>query len=400
MSIFVHLTSYCDPELVPSIKDCLEKANLPHELTFGICWQHTPEDTAMAEFEDNPQFRIDDIPHTEARGCCWARHRSQSLYRGEDYVLQLDGHQRFACGWDDTLIDMMQSTGVEKPCITSYAGSYSAEKGFHQGVPWCIIPKPFDRDGSLQFIPKAIPDWVMRSKPVQARIASGHFFFTLGKHCLEVPYDPDLYFLGEELVMAVRSFTHGYDLFHPHRLVVWHQYHRDGRKKFWGDQPQKHRDLDRISKARVLKLMGMEDNDQDLTGYGLGTVRTLEDFERYVGIDFKGRRQHVDAIEGIEPPTTVDDRMTSNRKVFVQWPGDVELPERCRFVAYIVEDDEHNVLWRKDVHDKDDFKCPPVVEVRSVKPPAHLVVWPYTYDNQWGPKKYQLPLRNEELYIV
>ena len=46
------------------------------------------------------------------------------------------------------------------------------------------------------------------------------FFFTLGQHCLEVPYDPDLYFLGEELVMMARSFTHGYDMFHPHRVVV------------------------------------------------------------------------------------------------------------------------------------------------------------------------------------
>ena len=36
-------------------------------------------------------------------------------------------------------------------------------------------------------------------KPEKARFTSGHFIFTLGKFCQEVPYDPKLYFHGEEL---------------------------------------------------------------------------------------------------------------------------------------------------------------------------------------------------------
>lgn len=37
---------------------------------------------------------------------------------------------------------------------------------------------------------------------------------------------------------------------------------------------------------RILKLYGMEDNDQDMTGFDLGSVRTRQAFEKYAGICF------------------------------------------------------------------------------------------------------------------
>jgi hypothetical protein len=35
--IFVQIASYRDPELVPTIKDCISKAKNPENLVFGIC---------------------------------------------------------------------------------------------------------------------------------------------------------------------------------------------------------------------------------------------------------------------------------------------------------------------------------------------------------------------------
>ncbi len=40
MKIFVQIASYRDPELLPTIRDCIDKAKYPENLTFGICWQH------------------------------------------------------------------------------------------------------------------------------------------------------------------------------------------------------------------------------------------------------------------------------------------------------------------------------------------------------------------------
>ena len=55
MKIFVQIASYRDPELIPTIQDCIEKAKYPEDLTFGICWQR--DDT-----EDLSKFKV----YTEA----------------------------------------------------------------------------------------------------------------------------------------------------------------------------------------------------------------------------------------------------------------------------------------------------------------------------------------------
>ncbi|MEZ5416717.1 MAG: GlcNAc-transferase family protein [Vicinamibacterales bacterium] len=57
-----------------------------------------------------------------------------------------------------------------------------------------------------------------------------------GSFVTDVPYDPDLYFTGEEITLAVRAYTHGYDFFHPRQVIVWHEYTRNYREhKHWTD---------------------------------------------------------------------------------------------------------------------------------------------------------------------
>jgi hypothetical protein len=52
-------------------------------------------------------------------------------------------------------------------------------------------------------------------EPLMTRFFSGHFVFVEGTWIEEVPYDPNLFFHGEEGSLAVRSWTSGYDLFNP-----------------------------------------------------------------------------------------------------------------------------------------------------------------------------------------
>ena len=59
---------------------------------------------------------------------------------------------------------------------------------------------------------------------------------------MNVPYDPTLYFLGEEITLAVRAYTHGYDLFHPSETIVWHEYTRNGRPSMGTTTPTRLRD--------------------------------------------------------------------------------------------------------------------------------------------------------------
>ena len=43
-TIFIQIASYRDPQLLPTIKDCISKAKYPENLRFGICWQHCDND--------------------------------------------------------------------------------------------------------------------------------------------------------------------------------------------------------------------------------------------------------------------------------------------------------------------------------------------------------------------
>lgn len=45
--IFVQIAAYRDPELLPTIQDCLAKADFPDNLRFGICWQTGAEDRSL-----------------------------------------------------------------------------------------------------------------------------------------------------------------------------------------------------------------------------------------------------------------------------------------------------------------------------------------------------------------
>ena len=124
-SIFVNVAAYREFELVRTLRDCLAQAEDPRRLRFCVCWQHDETDS-LEELERDPRLEIIDVPYRESQGVCWARHQIQRRWAGEPYTLQIDGHHRFAPGWDRTLIDMiggLQRRGVARPILTA--------RGFH-----------------------------------------------------------------------------------------------------------------------------------------------------------------------------------------------------------------------------------------------------------------------------
>lgn len=314
-TIFIQIASYRDPELRPTLQDCLVKATYPTRLRFGICWQHAIEDTwdTLDEYKQNERFTIMDVPWNESKGVGWARHQTQRMWKGEDYTMQLDSHHRFIQGWDEECIRMVKSTGSKKPFLTSYVAAYTPGESLRDSGPYQMNGKEFNENGNIPFYSAHIQHHTSYTKPIPARFASGHFYFTIGKHCIECPYDPQTYFEGEELSLAVRSFTLGYDLYHPHKTIIWHHYIRKNNKKHWDDFSNATKqtgktdtvwyELDKESKKRVRQLLGEETNNYIAMGpYGLGTVRSLHDYELYAGINFTHRKLHPKTVQGIAPP--------------------------------------------------------------------------------------------------
>jgi len=60
------------------------------------------------------------------------------------------------------------------------------------------------------------------------------------------------------------------------------------------------------ARAKIRQLFRTEDNGFDLTGYDLGTVRTLAEYEAYAGVNFKDRSVQKYTLDNFYPPTSVD----------------------------------------------------------------------------------------------
>lgn len=330
-TIFVQIASYRDPQLIPSLNSMFENAKHPINLRIVICWQHGPEETIDMFTENGFEFkettndsRVYDLPvhhltrngakinlidvhFHKTKGACWARNAIQQLYNNEKYTLQLDSHHRFAKDWDKTLISMLESVRTEatpKPLLTSYIPSFDPENdpALRVQEPWKMDFDRFIPEGAVFFLPATIDNWQQLDKPVPSRFYSAHFGFADGSFAVEVQHDPEYFFHGEEIAIAARAYTHGYDLFHPHLPVIWHEYTRKGRVKVWDDhttgQKNKGRvDLDWVERNnlchrrnRILFGMDGEDPNQiDFGKYGFGTVRTLRQYEEYAGMSFKYR---------------------------------------------------------------------------------------------------------------
>ena len=304
MSIFISIAAYRDPELIPTIEDCLRRARYPADLRFGICWQHGEGEPPPPRL-DGGRMRVIDVPWRESRGACWARAEVMKLWDGEEHFLQLDSHHRFAEDWDSVLLDQMERSGSAKPVLTTYAAGYDPAAPT-PGAASATRMK-FDRftqEGIPLFQSCVFPGWQAGAGPVRARFASAHLLFAPGSFVAEIPYDPDLYFIGEEITLAIRAFTHGYDLFHPGAHVVWHEYGRPLRPKHWDDhlpgsgiETTWHaRDVASLEKVRRFLCR------PHIGPYGCGRARSFGDYQTYAGVNFRRRFACRAARLGEEPP--------------------------------------------------------------------------------------------------
>lgn len=402
-TIFIQIASYKDPQLIPTLEDCIAKAKFPDNLRFCIAWQHGPEETLPDHISKDERFNILDIPFAESKGACWARNKIQQEYNDEKYTLQLDSHHRFAQDWDQTLIDMLEGLrdkGFAKPLLTAYISSFNPEKDPEDRVqvPWKMNFDRFIPEGAVFFLPASMTAEEQK-EPLRARFYSAHFCFTDGVFCKEVPHDPQYYFHGEEISIAARAYTWGYDLFHPNKIVAWHEYTRKGRTKQWDDDKEWGKKNESCH-LRNRKLFGMDGETQDVEFgiYGFGSVRTLKDYERFAGISFKKRAVQRYTLDHKAPPNpqydTEEEFEKSLCKIFKHCI-DIhrsELPEKdYDFWAVAFHDKDGETLHRQDATESDissimsgdDPFCKIWREFQCDVKPSYWVVWPHSKSKDW-----------------
>jgi hypothetical protein len=399
--IFIQIAAYRDPELLPTIRDCIKHAKYPKNLKFCIAWQHSTEDTwdTLDEFKNDPRFIILDIPHVQTRGTCWARHEIQKHWDGEAYTLQLDSHHRFAKHWDAELIKMikdLQTAGYKKPLLTAYVSSYDPKNDPDNRAtdPWWLTFDRFTPQGAVFFLPAAIPDWQSRKLPYPSRFYSAHFAFTLGQFCKEVPHDPNYLFHGEEISIAARAYTWGYDLFAPHKPLVWHEYSRNHRPRKSWDDIQEWAKWDNESLARNRRLLNIDNerNESEYFGiYGFGPIRTLEEYEQYAGIQFSTRSVQQYTLDHKEAPNPTNEPFLKIFKHCIDIPYALVPHDDYDFWAVAFEDECGVELARIDAGSDEirrmksdpDGYCKLWREFHVSARPMKWIVWPHSKEKGW-----------------
>lgn len=413
--IFIQIASYRDPELVPTIQDMIFRAKHPENLTFGICWQYD-ESEPIDMFDDDQRFKIAKYHYSESQGLGWARAITNSLYTGEKYTLQIDSHHRFVDGWDEIVLEDFSNALQEstKPVITTYCTPFdpTKDRSTWNPLPSLMSQYEFSSDKLLMSMPWYIQDYKERTKIIKARTISGHFYFTWGQFVNDVPYDPDIYFGGytEETTLSLRAFTHGYDFYSPYRTVMWHEYTRNYRPKHWEDHGKESKtkktsgERDVFARQKTRQLFGNEDNGIDMSIYGLGTERTLRDYEIYGGFDFLKCRIHDHTLKVNEPPNPEpweNGFISTKYNVKVEWNIDFFKDhnfEKPQFMTMGILNKSGAELFRKDFliesnpeylnFTKNQFQT----QIQSNDKPSLAVMYLFDENKQWS-NRYEVPVQ-------
>ncbi|ETO29121.1 GlcNAc transferase [Reticulomyxa filosa] len=334
-TIFVSIINYRDIDGQFTILDLFRKAKNPKRVFVGYCLQYNPKEDSdcVSHFNaNNPNVRALFVNYTNARGPIMARHWVQTnLYNNESFYLQIDCHMRFVEHWDDILLRMWHDLQDDMAILTTYPNEFDTEylstlsslqnkfaenkeEKTQQESSQKQNPLPKDWDGSIDMsrLDKRVAllcakgfdqkDGFLRitgkllhknpEKPLRSLFWAAGFSFSRAHVIQNVPYNDDLpcLFFGEESVMAMRLFVNGYNFYCPNECVIYHLWKRSNasiRKKTWrelfeGANEQEMHDLELQSQQAAQKLLA---DSKQLQKHEM--KRSIADFERYCGINFK-----------------------------------------------------------------------------------------------------------------
>lgn len=296
--IFISIASYRDPDLVNTVKSLWENADSPDKLFFSIFSHGENDEHADLSFIPNNQIRYQKEHWSLTTGVCRARYEaSQNI--NKKFFFQIDSHARFRSGWDSlvtTAYEKCKTFWGNRIVLTTYPDAFE--------IDWEPGP-PKDRlhtfDKMYDIFPiwsnelfMVYPDW----REVEISECGNEVFFFSANSCFttkeiieEVPYDPNLYFAGEEPTMALRLYTRGIRMINSHVRFMFNNYTRENgrRTHHWKDQVERSKELDLQSFKRVKDIQ----LGKDLGVYGIGSRPLYEQYQKITDIKFDEKIYHV-----------------------------------------------------------------------------------------------------------
>ena len=274
-------------------------------------------------------IRVIRLSHYEAKGPIYARALiEQHLLQDELYFLQLDSHMLMVQHWDELCISQLLQCKSDRAILTTYPHNFDRlTRRFvilanGQKKPFGSVPPTFLRfrefHKRLRFSEQERNTFAITPyKPQPSLFIASGFLFTLTDCIHQVPNDPNCpyIFLGEEMSMGLRYYTYGWDFYAPGINICYHLLKRDYRPTFWeqlhkqkcvvDDATRKDRKLLEDQSVRRIRLLlyGKLQDDK----YGVGDVRTIQEWEQYTGIDIQNQIAQPRSFHGLTPDADKDE---------------------------------------------------------------------------------------------
>lgn len=281
-SIYLAIASYMDTELIDTVFSALSKAKNPNNIFISICSQDDDDKHPNLEgiFSTFNVLGYDYIKmhHNDSTGVGLARSKTQiSLSDKYEYYIQVDSHTQFAENWDSILIDEYKSHEEfwgGKIILTAYPIGYEYTEYGNITMPnslgSSVVRIKYCKNQDLVYEPK-YRDW-----DGDETYGDYHGYFCAGfafgrsEYFIEVPYDPEIYFNGEEQTMSIRFYCKDIKLIAPKKIYIFHHYKGDRRNRNW-EKTEKWQEYDRLGKERLAQFFMVNDlgvyGITDLTKY-------------------------------------------------------------------------------------------------------------------------------------
>jgi hypothetical protein len=257
-TIYVAIPSLYDEELERTIDDAIAKAEFPERVFLGVAIQDNGSKLFNKINKKFGKLRNVRLSFTKFKrseylddlGVGLGRAKSHELYKGEDYVLQIDSHTMFEEKWDSTLIGLheeaLSSTQNKKTVITAYAGHYFLDasgkrtsefpanlpenKGFYYSLysqfqrKYGVIP------AASMVASSTITDIDVKFFP--ASKFSANFAFGDREFAKNLGLETKSIFFEEEVIQSVNLLSSGFSLAFPNvdTAVIRHLYSIQGSK--------------------------------------------------------------------------------------------------------------------------------------------------------------------------
>ena len=362
--INVLIPDYCDPDLINTVKSMFINAANPQRVRIKVFYQDD-NDEMFEELSNMSNVKMKRISPDACRGSAYARYQCSTMVENDtDYVMHVDSHMRCAKFWDVAMITLWKNCNDENAIVSqrspNFSECYDEPLDSDRWIKevWHIFNK-LRYAGYTDFYGNVLPIPLVvcpndNSISRQTACISAHTLFIKASTDKIVPFDPYMYFYADENCMALRYWTHGYNIYSPDYYPIFHLYEREETMKKYLNI-----DLDRgnrvqddwlrytVEVERTKALFGLFDRKVDLGRFCLGDKRTLKEYEEYCGVDFKNKKISQYCLDG-------DVHIKTGETFDIPNPTEEKLNEDIDDVTYKYTREDLIEIWRDLAHRSSD----------------------------------------------